>query len=149
MTGAIPEGFEPFDVPDDFVQLAGPLFAKPEPEGLRMGLLLERRHGNPMGIAHGGLLMTLADMVCGVGSGYATGIRWPHPTISLNCDFVRGAKLGNWVEGRAVVTRKTINFCFTRTELVCAGETVLSAAGIFRIPPLDKVPPERRPVRAG
>ena len=45
------------------------------------------------------------------------------------------------------VTRRTINFCFTRTELVCAGETVLSAAGIFRIPPLDTVPADRRPPR--
>ena len=37
------------------------------------GLPLEPRHGNPMGWAHGGLLVTVADMVMGAGSGHATG----------------------------------------------------------------------------
>ena len=41
-----------------------------------------------------------ADMVMGVGSGHATGIRWPHPTVSLSTEFVRGARLGPWLEAR-------------------------------------------------
>lgn len=145
---SIPEGFVEFPVPDRFVQLSGPLMIKPEPDGLRAGLLLDERHGNPMGVAHGGLLVTVADMVMGVGSGFVTGIRWPHPTITLNCDFVRGAKLGHWLEGKAIVTRRTINFCFCRTELVCDGEVVLNASGVFRVPDLDRIPEQFRPPRS-
>ena len=88
----IPEGFRKLDVPDSFVGLIGPLWFKVEGEKLRVGLPLEPRHGNPMGWAHGGLLVTVADMVMGVGSGHATGIRWPHPTVSLSTEFVRGAQ---------------------------------------------------------
>jgi len=39
-----------------------------EGERLRVGLPLEARHGNPMGWAHGGLLVTVADMVMGASS---------------------------------------------------------------------------------
>ena len=98
----IPEGFRKLDVSDDFVGLIGPLWFKAEGERLRVGLPLEARHGNPMGWAHGGLLVTVADMVMGAGSGHITGIRWPHPTISLSTEFVRGAKLGQWRAPRAL-----------------------------------------------
>ncbi|TXL70783.1 PaaI family thioesterase [Vineibacter terrae] len=132
--GGIPEGFVPFDISDDFVRLIGPLHVKLESDGPRVGMMLERRHGNPLGIAHGGCLMTLADMVMGFGCGFATRTAGVHPTITLNSDFVRGARVGNWVEGKAVITRRTPNFIFARCDLVCAGEVVLSASGVFKVP---------------
>ena len=136
----IPEGFRKLDVTDEFVGLIGPLWFKAEGERLRVGLPLEPRHGNPMGWAHGGLLVTVADMVMGAGSGHATGIRWPHPTISLSTEFVRGAKLGQWLEGTARIARRTINFCFCSCDLVCGGEIVLVASGVFKVPDIDKIP---------
>src|SRR5260370_42641222 len=88
----IPEGFRKLDVADDFVGLIGPLWFKAEGERLRVGLPLEARHGNPMGWAHGGLLVTAADMVMGAGSGHVTGIRRAHAALSLSTEFLRGAK---------------------------------------------------------
>jgi acyl-coenzyme A thioesterase 13 len=137
---AIPGGFRPLDVTDDFVGLIGPLWFKVEDEAIRIGLPLEQRHGNPMGWAHGGLLVTVADMVMGVGCGHSTGIRWPHPTVSLSTEFVRGARLGQWLEGKARIARRTINFCFVTCDLVCGGEIVLIASGVFKIPDIDKIP---------
>lgn len=144
MTDLVPEGFRKLDVTDDFVSLAGPLWYKAEEDGLRIGLPLERRHGNPMGVAHGGLLVTVADMVMGVGSGFSTGMFWPHPTISLTSEFVRGARLGQWLEGKARIARRTINFCFASCDLVCGGEIVLVASGVFKVPDPDKIPEEFR-----
>src|SRR5712691_6351452 len=140
----IPEGFRKLDVADEFVGLIGPLWFKAEGETLRVGLPLEPRHGNPMGWAHGGLLVTLADMVMGAGSGHATGIRWPHPTISLSTEFVRGARLGQWLEGTARIARRTLNFCFCSCDLVCGGEIVLVASGVFKVPDVDKIPEAMR-----
>jgi acyl-coenzyme A thioesterase PaaI-like protein len=146
MTGTlIPEGFRKLVLADDFIELIGPLWFKPEGETLRIGLPLETRHGNPMGWAHGGLLVTLADMVMGVGSGHATGIRWPHPTVSLNTEFVRGARLGQWIEGTARVARRTVNFCFCSCDLVCGTEVVIVASGVFKIPDVGKIPEAMRP----
>ena len=140
MTAHVPEGFRQLDVPDEFIRMAGPLWAKPEDDGLRIGLPLEKRHGNPMGVAHGGLLVTVADMVMGVGSGFATGIFWPHPTISLTSEFVRGARLGQWLEGKARIARRTVNFCFASCDLMCGGEIVLVSSGVFKVPEPDKIP---------
>ena len=145
MTDAsIPEGFRKLPVTDNFVGLLGPLWYKKESDRVRIGLPLEPRHGNPMGWAHGGLLVTVADMVMGVGSGFATGILWPHPTVSLGSEFVRGAKLGHWLEGSARIARRTINFCFATCDLVCGGEIVLVASGVFKVPEVDKIPEAER-----
>src|SRR5262249_59704386 len=84
MNKLIPAGFRKLDIPDEFVALIGPLWFKAEGEHLRVGLPLEERHGNPLGWAHGGLLVTVADMVMGAGSGHTTRIPWPHPTASLS-----------------------------------------------------------------
>src|SRR5260370_37228341 len=123
----IPKGFRKLDVSDDFVGLIGPLWFKAEGERLRVGLPLEPRHGNPMGWAHGGLLVTVADMVMGAGSGHATGIRWPHPTVSLSTEFVRGAKLGQWLQGTPRNAPRTISFCFFSCTPELGGE-VFSAS---------------------
>jgi acyl-coenzyme A thioesterase 13 len=140
----VPQGFEPIHLPDDFIEMVGPFLAKPEVDGLRLGMILEQRHGNKLGVAHGGCLVTLIDMVMGVGSGFATGIMWPHPTITLNCDFVRAAHLGNWIEGKARVTRRTQNFCFCSCDLVSNGEIVLAASGVFKVPDLERIPESQR-----
>jgi acyl-coenzyme A thioesterase PaaI-like protein len=140
----VPEGFRRLEVFDQFIDLIGPLWFKSEGEKLRIGLPLEARHGNPLGWAHGGLLVTVADMVMGVGSGHTTGIRWPHPTVSLSTEFVRGARLGQWLEGGARIARRTLNFCFCSCDLVCGGEIVLVATGVFKIPDIDKIPQDQR-----
>src|SRR5262249_48447551 len=144
MNKLIPEGFRKLDISDEFVSLIGPLWFKAEGERLRVGLPLEPRHGNPLGWAHGGLLVTVADMVMGAGSGYATCIRWPHPTVSLSTEFVRGARLGHWLEGSARVARRTLNFCFCSWDLICDGEIVLVASGVFKVPDIDKIPEAAR-----
>ena len=143
---SVPEGFVEIPIPDRFVQLSGPLLAKPEPDGMRVGLLLEEKHGNPMGIAHGGLLVTVADMVMGLGSGFVTGIRWPHPTITLNCDFVRGARLGHWLGARpsspAAPSISALSHWSFATARPC------STPGVFRVPDLERVPEQFRPPKA-
>lgn len=140
LPAGVPEGFQAFSPGDDFIGLIGPLFLKLEEDGPRIGLPIEQRHSNPMGIAHGGLLMTIADMVMGVGCGFLTGIRFPHPTISMNSDFVRGPRVGTFVSGKARIARKTRNFVFCNCELTGNGETYLTASGIFKSPDPDKLP---------
>jgi len=140
LPAGVPEGYQAFNPGDDFISLIGPLYLKLEDDGVRIGLPIERRHSNPMGIAHGGALMTLADMVMGVGCGFLTGIRFPHPTISMNSDFVRGPRVGTFVSGKARIARKTRNFVFCNCELTGNGETYLTASGIFKSPDPDKLP---------
>lgn len=140
----VPEGFVAFNPRDDFVGHNGPLWLKAESDGLRVGLLVEKRHCNPMGVVHGGMMMTLADMVMGMGCGFVTGMRFPHPTISMNCDFIRGPKIGQFVEGMGRIARRTRNLIFSSCELVAGGEVMLTASGVFKMPDPDKIPERYR-----
>ena len=140
LPAGVPEGFVAFNPRDDFVGYVGPLYIKPESDGLRVGFLIDRRHTNPMGVAHGGMMMTVADMALGIGCGYVTGLRFPHPTVSLNCDFMRGPKLGQFVEGKARIARRTRHFIFANCELTADGEVMMTASGVFKTPDPAKIP---------
>ena len=63
----VPEGFRALKMFDDFVGANGPLYMRHErrPEGslVQLGFRVERRHCNPMGICHGGMMATFCDML--------------------------------------------------------------------------------------
>lgn len=61
----VPSGFVPFAQSSPFLDLIGPFYAKNEAQGLVLGLRIEHRHCNRRGLAHGGLLVTLADLGLG------------------------------------------------------------------------------------
>ena len=64
-----PDGFEPFAYSSAFLDAVGPLYQGARSDGsLLLGLRIEERHCNRRGFAHGGLLVTLADLVLGLGS---------------------------------------------------------------------------------
>ena len=70
-----PPGFEPLFRTSPFLDTVGPLFYRRDPErGLVIGLRIAEKHANARGIAHGGLLLTLADIALG----YQHGV-WPGP----------------------------------------------------------------------
>ena len=47
-------------------------------------------------------------------------------------------------EGKARIARRTLNFCFASCDLVCGGEIVLVASGVFKVPDPDKIPEAAR-----
>ncbi len=92
----------------------------------------EQRHLNGGGAVHGGMLMSFADHVLGK-------IVWeavdqqPCVTMSLNCDFVAGGKVGEKIAGKAEITRKTRSVIFVKGELTQGGRTVMTASGIWKL----------------
>lgn len=132
----IPDGYAALPLDFGFIGVIGPLYGRREADGrLRLGIRIEERHCNPMGMAHGGMLVTLADMQLpfGIrfqGEGLADNFL---PTVNLSVDFLGPAKLGTWVEGETQVLRRTRNLAFAQCTLTADGETVLRASGIFKI----------------
>ena len=43
-----------------------------------------------------------------------------------------------------IFARRTVNFCFASCDLVCGGEIVLVASGVFKVPDIDKIPEAAR-----
>src|SRR5258708_31897018 len=69
----------------------GPLFFEWRGKKLVLGLRIEASHANARGTAHGGLLLTIAD----VALGYQMALSQDPPiratTISMSADFIGGA----------------------------------------------------------
>jgi uncharacterized protein (TIGR00369 family) len=132
---APPAGFQPMPLSGkaDFVHVNGPLFARVEDGRLSLGFRVELRHCNPAKICHGGMLMTFADMVLGLGSNFAEKLGRFLPTVNMTSDFLAPAPLGSWVEGRVEVLRVTRNLVFAQTLITVDGTPALRVSGIMKL----------------
>src|ERR1700752_2361904 len=118
-----PPGFEPLFRTSPFLETVGPLFYRRDPErGLVIGLRIAGKHANARGIAHGGLLVTLADIALD----YQTAFGQDPPagliTANLTADFAGAAKIGDWVEAHVDVQRLGSRLGFANTVLGGGGE---------------------------
>lgn len=138
-----PEGFLRIDFdrgrPDPtFNGHIGSLYAKRGAKGSRdefvMGFRVRGHMCNPAGGLHGGMMMTVADLVGTMGGGTLVGLRKFLPTVSMTFDFVAPAKIGDWVEGRCEVVRQTRSLLFTNIYLTVGEEKILRASSIAKIP---------------
>lgn len=121
----IPEG--------NFADVNGPLWRRIEDGKLIVGFRVEWRHCNPTGMCHGGMLMTFADMLLGLGSNFAERLNRFLPTVNLTGDFLAPAPLGSWVEGRAEVLRVTRNLVFSQAVITADGVPALRVSGIMKL----------------
>jgi uncharacterized protein (TIGR00369 family) len=114
----VPEGYARLSLPpSEYLGRNGPFYARRDGAEVAIGMRIEPRHANAMGIAHGGLVMTLADVVLTVGSNLRAGLSRFLTTVNVSCDFVGPARLGAWIEGRIEVIRTTKTLVFSRTLL--------------------------------
>ncbi|WP_422020861.1 PaaI family thioesterase [Pyruvatibacter mobilis] len=132
----IPDGWTPIHTfeYDTFEKLAGPIY-KPQQktEGeQRYGFLVEKRHCNPYGMLHGGMLSTVADTLLGSVVYHATG-GVPIATIYLNTEFIGAAREGDWVEGVATLRKKGRRVVFTQGEFHVGDKLIASSAGAWAI----------------
>ena len=137
----IPEGFRKLRVGGAFMSGVGPLMGrlihingKPQ---VQIGFQVEQRHTNPMGVCHGGMMATLADMLAAISVPYQSNLpRHFLPTVSLQLDFLAAVKLGDWVQAQADILRTTRNLVFIQGLIHANGELALRVSAIHKIGPL-------------
>mgnify|MGYP002529381984 CR=1 FL=1 len=127
---APPDGFAPIIHSNPFGAHIGPIYERLEGEDFCRGFFIAEKLTNSAGIAHGGVLMTFADIV--LARAVMAEIDAAAVTIRLTCDFIAPAKRDGWVEGRARVTRATKSVVFVEGELSVAGKPNLAAQGLFK-----------------
>jgi uncharacterized protein (TIGR00369 family) len=136
-TQNIPPGFRVARIGGDFLHHNGPLYGKLDGSRVLIGFVVEKRHTNPLGICHGGMLATFVDMLVPCANMYdLSRDRRFLPTISLQIDYLSPAKLGAWVQGEAQVLRTTRNLLFGQGLVTADGEPSLRFSGIFKLGPL-------------
>lgn len=131
----VPAGFNRIDLPANaFMSANGPVYVKMEGEALVLGLYVEDRHCSSIGLCHGGMLMTLADLILTIGVNVQAKLSRFLPTVSVTCDFLGPAPKGSWLEARVSVLRTTRNLAFASGLLTLAdGAPVARISGILKI----------------
>jgi uncharacterized protein (TIGR00369 family) len=128
----VPAGFEPVLRGSAFVQLIGPVFHKRTDDGRHIvGMHIEQRHTNIKGMAHGGLLVTLADSALGMAIALETADQKPMVTVNLSTDFVEAAYPGDWVEAHVDLQRIGGRLAFAKCYLKVGEKRILRASGVF------------------
>ena len=135
MTTSLPAGFKPVDLPTNaFMNANGPVYVKMEGESLVLGLRIEGRHCNSNAMCHGGMLLTLADLILTIGVNVQAKLSRFLPTVSVTCDFLGPAPLGAWLEARVTVLRTTRNLVFATGLLTLEDASpVARMSGILKI----------------
>lgn len=128
---SIPEGFEPVDRGSAFLALLGPVYMKQAaPDRTVIGVRIDGRHTNVKGIAHGGMLTTLADSALGIAIAIANNEK-PMVTVNLSTDFVAAAHPGDWVEAHVDIQRIGGRLAFANCYLYVGEKRIMRASGVF------------------
>lgn len=123
--------FEAIISENPFGQAVGPILEKKDGDDWVRGFLVEEKHTNRARIAHGGVLMTFADIV--LARAVIEVAPLPFVTIQMSCQFISPALLGAWIEGRAKVTRRTRDLVFVSCEITAGPTPVLTATALFKM----------------
>lgn len=122
-------GEEPFE---DHV---GPFYVRKDERGVVCGFLPQGRNLNGHGHIHGGSLMSFADyalfLIASGEHGLVNGV-----TVTLNCEFVRGAPPAGLLLARGEVVGGGRSMMFVRGTITHEDTPILSFSGtIKRSPP--------------
>jgi uncharacterized protein (TIGR00369 family) len=131
-TAAIPDGYKEFRRANSrYLSSLGTLYAKGEGAGIAIGLRIEEKHLNTRGVAHGGMLVTLADSALGIAIAMARTQPQPMVTVNLTADFTDVAREGDWIEARVDVQKLGKRLAFATCYLWVGDKRILRASGVF------------------
>lgn len=129
---AIPEGFQSYQSPSNFMQTLGVMYRREEPDGsVAVGLHIASTHLNLHGVAHGGFVATVVDSAFGVNVAKASG--GSVVTANLSIDYLASAKPGDFVEARVQIQRQGRRMVFAECRLT-SGTTLLARATSILVP---------------
>jgi len=138
----IPEGYIALDWRRGFVRQIGPLYRRAQNGAYTMGFRVEDHHTNGMTNAHGGMLMSFADMAWGHVVSVETSSYWV--TVRLTLDFLSSAHIGEWVEGASEVMSTADSLYVVRGRIWTGDRTLITGTGVFKpIKPRDPRPGEK------
>ncbi len=119
---------------EGFIGLVGPFWSFPsgdESIAPRFAFRAEKKHHNRRGVVQGGMLMTFADRSLGMTCWYANG-KVPQATVHLDVHFVDAVQIGEFVEAKCKVVRRTRSLIFMSAELVVGERIVATANGVWK-----------------
>tara|TARA_B110000967_G_C18518763_1_gene379997 strand:- start:49 stop:438 length:390 start_codon:yes stop_codon:yes gene_type:complete len=95
-------------------------------------LEVKEMHLNTGKIAHGGFLSTIADTGMGTAAHQVAGDK-RCVTINLDLKFITAAQLGERLNGKVKILKKTRTLVFINCEISNAKDIIVSASGTWKI----------------
>ncbi len=129
-----PPGWRLAEQFDPFEAFLGPYFDRIVDGAHEYAFIVDDRHTNAAGIAHGGALLTFADAALCYAPSIATD-RAPRVTLSQLSNFLSPANVGDLVVCRPEVVRKTREIVFMRADFKVGDRTIFTAAAVWKIWP--------------
>ena len=125
-------GWEPY-TDEGFIGLVGPFWSKKQRgcETPQFAFQAAKKHHNRRGVVQGGMLMTFADRSLGMTAWYANDKK-PQATVHLDVHFIDAVQIGDFVEARCRVVRRTRSLIFMSGEFVVGERTVATANGVWK-----------------
>lgn len=131
-----PNDFIEIERTERFSGLIGPWYEKKDPNDSSARILaikIEEKHTNLWGVAHGGLLVTLADSALGYSLARATSPPQNLVTVSLNSDFLSSPKPGDFVEAHVKVLKVGARMSFGECQLKVGEKVMFRSSGVFAV----------------
>ena len=126
-----PDGWRPAEQFDPFEAALGPYFERMRNGAREFAFIIDARHTNAQGVAHGGALLTFADAALGYALWDATD-RAPCVTIGQQTQFIAAAVAGDLVTCQPEVVRRTREIVFMRGDFRVGDKVVFTATAVWR-----------------
>jgi len=130
----VPDGFELMQEGMGFSDNLQPWYRRLQGDELHFGLVVQEQHCNLMGICHGGMLMTMADVAAAANLNLARDGKGGSPTINLSVDFISAGRLGDWIQSQIQLVSPKRRFGFCQGLIVGSEGPVVRFSGSFYFP---------------
>ena len=137
MSDAVPDGFELARFKSLYEERIGPIYALKQDKEICLGLRVAKKHCNSLGIVHGGLMATLADVSLAWALVIARGDGMGAITLNLNLDYVSSAQIDDWIEVHIEINKSHGSIGFANCEIKTADKLLLFGNGAFKFIPRD------------
>ncbi|MOA09716.1 Thioesterase superfamily protein [compost metagenome] len=134
MTDSIPEGFERWTPSSPFMTHLADLgaFYRRDADGV-MALRVGEPHTNMHGMAHGGLLATLADSA--LGHTIAQQLQVSVVTVQMSVEYLNAVKPGDWLQAHVRIDKQGRRLIYANCLLQVEGRVMLKANAVFAVRP--------------
>ena len=126
-----PKGYESLNQTEDHIANIGQGFYKRNDAGdLIMAFWVRPENGNSGGVAHGGMLMSIADYsLCSA----AMESREKYvATISFRSEFISGAKIGSLLEVHTKISKHTKSLVFGGGIIMSEEKKIMHFSGVVK-----------------
>jgi acyl-coenzyme A thioesterase PaaI-like protein len=115
-----------------FLGFVGPVWQRREGNGLALAFLAGEKHRNRRGVVQGGMLATLLDRAIGLNVSEVNCYR-PQATVHLDVHYLDAVEIGEFVEARCRIDRRTKSVTFASGTAFVGSRPVATATGVWKL----------------